>query len=522
MRLGVIMIVAVSACASSDRTDGGASAQGSVQPAAAPSAVVIPRWPADQEAHQLGSLDSVRPATVPLCRPEEPLFTADGVGPLRAGQSLREAAAVCQQMHATWDWGDEGIPSPALLVRFGAAVLQLSLEDTLPASRILTISSRSPAAHTSAGIHPGSTFAEFLRTYGTTELGDAECVLYASAAAAPRLSFRLDLGGSLDCVQLATLPASGAAAGLPSHTRVEALIAHSGHLFTHPRSDSAHAAQLEQYGVLVAYSHRGPDLAGADTGGFYFLSAREQQPTLRELGFIRAGDLLDPAARLVAIGDRGPVPMLASPATQYVDSAFRHSDEVCTISVPVPLRRTAPGNAPWLVGLAAAEPVSPAAWQRSNGKVPETLEGEVKRLVAEAGEGNADANADPFRVSTFLRAVTDGAEVLVIDARRGVSIVVHGDRGTSGTHEIVEQRFVIAERAAGDARAPFRSVYSTIGSDGSDWQSIATPVLMLRMGAVRLLALYADTQSSYGGGGAFIVRMAPGRWSEVAGWSAGC
>ncbi len=51
------------------------------------------------------------------------------------------------------------------------------------------------------------------------------------------------------------------------------------------------------------------------------------------------------------------------------------------------------------------------------------------------------------------------AEVIGIDARRDVSIVGDGERGTSWTYQFVGQRFVVAERAAGDARAAFRRVY---------------------------------------------------------------
>ncbi len=263
MRLTLIVVVALSACTSSDPPAVRANLPGSVQPAGTSPAIVIPRWPADQEAHQLGALDSVRPATVPMCRPEEPLFTGDSVGLLRVGQALREVAAVCPQVKATWHWGDEGIPTPVLLVRFGSAVLQLSLEDTIPASRVLSVSSHSPATRTSAGIHPGSTFAELLRAYDTIELVEEECVLYSSASAASGLSFRLDLARSLDCAELAVLPDNAAAAGLPSHTRVKALISLGGNRFAPSsvtlRNECRLAAQVLETGKPAP--HRAEALA---------------------------------------------------------------------------------------------------------------------------------------------------------------------------------------------------------------------------------------------------------------------
>ena len=280
------------------------------------------------------------------------------------------------------------------------------------------------------------------------------------------------------------------------------------------------AARLEEFGVLVG----NPDRPNDDTGSFFFISTSDPQLTPRELGFIRAADLLDAGARFTAIGDAGPLPMLASAAPQRVDSAFRAFDDVCTVGVPVPVRQGPARSSKWLIGLAAGGgvPFMPGAWQRHDGSaVPAAYAAEAMRLIAEFPGKGAEASPKAFSLATVLRTVADGVEILVVDARRDVA-VVHAEVGNSFTQEYVEQRFVIAERDSGAVDAPFRSAYTAVGNDASDWAVISTPALFLRMGSRRLLALHSWIGHPDGGGGVFIARVAPGRWSRVAGWAAGC
>ncbi|MEP7002343.1 MAG: hypothetical protein ABI969_17775 [bacterium] len=98
-----------------------------------------------------------------------------------------------------WDWGDEGIPEPVLLVRFGAMEVRITLDSTLPDSRVRSLLSSDVAARTPEGVGPGSSVTELQRTYGKPTYVEAECAVFATFKGTPGISFRLDLLKNFEC-----------------------------------------------------------------------------------------------------------------------------------------------------------------------------------------------------------------------------------------------------------------------------------------------------------------------------------
>src|SRR2546430_14967086 len=97
-------------------------------------------WPGDHDRYQLANLQL---DSAPTCRAVVPLLTSDSLGPLRPGQSLRELERACPRLLFGWDWGNEGIPAPAVVLRFGRAVVEVEFSDTAPTSGAYRISTDS-------------------------------------------------------------------------------------------------------------------------------------------------------------------------------------------------------------------------------------------------------------------------------------------------------------------------------------------------------------------------------------------
>ena len=224
-RVAILTLALVaSACSGSvpdERTDTSSGDQPAIAATRATADPAVPRsisWPEDQTTYQLANLDSLN-LTVPRCGDNAQL-SPDSVGFLQLGQSVSAVAARCADAVPMWDWGDEGIPAPVLLIRIGDTALQLAFEDTLASSVLVTIATGDSSARTSLGVGPGSSFGQLTQAYGPARLVEGECVLHATFASAPGLSFRLDTRRALDCEEIVQVAAANAAPRLPSSTRV--------------------------------------------------------------------------------------------------------------------------------------------------------------------------------------------------------------------------------------------------------------------------------------------------------------
>ena len=220
-----LVAFACSGSAPEGATDTSAADQPAIAAASAsaePVAARAIRWPEDQTTYQLGNLDSLNLA-VPRCGEHAPL-RPDSIGFLQLGQPVSAIGSHCPDAVPMWDWGDEGIPSPVLLVRLGDMALQLAFEDTLAASMLLSIATSDSTARTSSGVGPGSSFAQLTQAYGPVRLVEGECVLHATFASAPGLSFRLDTQRALDCEEIVRVADANAATRLPSSTRVSEVL----------------------------------------------------------------------------------------------------------------------------------------------------------------------------------------------------------------------------------------------------------------------------------------------------------
>jgi hypothetical protein len=184
-----------------------------------------PHWPDTERGPRLQTYlppsDSEAAAT-PLCRAAGAIITGDSIGPLHVGQSLDEVLTRCKSVLAGWDWGDEGVPEPALAVRLGSMVVVATMEDTTLTARVVILGTGSPGSVNSEGVRIGMPMDSVPARLGSPQLIENDCALYATFAGHPRLGMRLTHPEGADCGDLAPRPPR-----LPHGSRVERLFLHS-------------------------------------------------------------------------------------------------------------------------------------------------------------------------------------------------------------------------------------------------------------------------------------------------------
>ncbi len=178
------------------------------------------RWPSDRDQGQINLGVS---GSVPSCRPAVPPLMIDSLGPLRPGQPLVALERACPRLRYGWDWGDEGIPAPAVLLRFGTAMVEVELRDTLPSSPVYRVRTESPAIRTADGFGTGSALAAIVSAWGPPTFGVGECVLYVWFASHPGLSFRVRVPASWECEDVLAVE-QGRASKLPPGTTVREVL----------------------------------------------------------------------------------------------------------------------------------------------------------------------------------------------------------------------------------------------------------------------------------------------------------
>jgi hypothetical protein len=183
-------------------------------------------WPEDREANQLQVIrfrnGEGRPGStqVPQCRESAAMITSDSVGPVRAGQTLKELRRACPELLHGWDWGDEGVPAPAVAVRLCDAVVTAELDSTLATSRVRAVTVEHGSARTPEGLGPGSTLGEMTRAWGAPRLIEGECVIEAAFPGREGLVWRLSIPGRPNCAQVGEIARANAADRLPPETMV--------------------------------------------------------------------------------------------------------------------------------------------------------------------------------------------------------------------------------------------------------------------------------------------------------------
>ena len=334
-----------------------------------------------------------------------------------------------------------------------------------------------------------------------------------------------------------------------------------------PLSDDEFAQQNERFGVVIT----GGDHSPSEPGSFYFVDLVDSSRTLRGLGFIRAGALLDTAAAFDGIGDVLPAQRLRVASTQFVDSILREREDGCILQRPIPMRHSTPPPERWRLAMAAggAEAIPAAAWRITRDTAADHAA--ALRLMAALpmhpiyaafiarqdfaraadekanayrtaryGDARDDAWRDsarrvdstrrasmdsllatsPWRMNTLHRFTLDGTEFMVVSGTRTWEAESTGADSVGGFDMLGEQLALTAERDPHDPASPFQVVlhYHEIGPDMDTMQE---PLFLMRLGQERLLTLVADW--GYGeGGGTFYSRVGRGQWKEVARWIAGC
>ena len=147
----------------------------------------------------------VEPA--PQCRAQGVVIDADSIGPLRIGERLPGVLATCPHVLVGYDWGDEAIPEPALMVRFGLAAVLITLTDTTDTATVYYLSTSDTTLRTLDGIHVGEAIKQVADAIGPLEFEEGECGLFASSRRRPNLGLHLSLpGDSLECGNLVPKP----------------------------------------------------------------------------------------------------------------------------------------------------------------------------------------------------------------------------------------------------------------------------------------------------------------------------
>jgi hypothetical protein len=145
------------------------------------------------------------------------VLTPDSIGPIRAGQALRELRRECPQLYFGWYW-DEGSPSPGFAVWLGRALVVATITDSTTNARVFVAQTSSRAVRTSSGIGPGSLLRTAEATWGKDSLDEAECQLAVSFQSQPGLAWLVTIPAQWECGK-----AEGGASTsvLPAATRLE-------------------------------------------------------------------------------------------------------------------------------------------------------------------------------------------------------------------------------------------------------------------------------------------------------------
>ena len=176
------------------------------------------RWPADRYQFRRLALDSA-----PLCRQTVPVLTPDSLGPLRTGQPLRDVERACPHVLYWWSWTVDGIPTPAVLLRFGHAFIEAVFSDTLSTSLVLRLVTHSPLIRTVEGFGPGSRLAWISRSWGAHRFGERECVLYTWYRSRPGIIFQVNVPDDSGC-DAGQVVRDGERARLPWTTTVREVV----------------------------------------------------------------------------------------------------------------------------------------------------------------------------------------------------------------------------------------------------------------------------------------------------------
>jgi hypothetical protein len=167
-------------------------------------------WASPGASPQLQSYLSAWPSATMLpgrCGYGPSAIDADSIGPLHVGQRLSAVLAQCHDPVIGWDWGDEGIPEPALMVRIGPGIVLVTLTDTTDSARIQYLSTADSAFRTSEGVRVGMPVEELPSRIGPLTFLEGECGLFAGSVRHPELGVQLTLpSGATECGELVPTP----------------------------------------------------------------------------------------------------------------------------------------------------------------------------------------------------------------------------------------------------------------------------------------------------------------------------
>ncbi len=158
------------------------------------------RWPDPDKAPQLQALNERRASNFPIprCRDNTPILTHDSIGPIRAGQAVRDLLRQCPRLFFGWYW-EEGIPNPGFAVWLGKALVIATMTDSTTNARVVVAQTSSRTVRTSNGIGPGTLLRNAETTWGKGALDEAECQLTVSFHSQPGLAWIVTIPSHWEC-----------------------------------------------------------------------------------------------------------------------------------------------------------------------------------------------------------------------------------------------------------------------------------------------------------------------------------
>jgi hypothetical protein len=173
------------------------------------------QWPRDPTVNPVTAF----PTVAPLCDTRTPLLTADSVGPVTTTMHLGDIQRVCPSARRAWRIL-EGMPEPVLIVKLGAIVVVAEFADTLPATPIYRLWTKSSAARTVDGVGPGVNPATFAELWSPLAFWTGEGGFGMISNARPWISLSLQLPDPADWPLIDRIKTTRDWHLLPRETRV--------------------------------------------------------------------------------------------------------------------------------------------------------------------------------------------------------------------------------------------------------------------------------------------------------------
>jgi hypothetical protein len=139
------------------------------------------------------------------CGANDPTIDPGGIGPIRVEHTVADIHSLCPAAQRVWELGDEAIPEPAMVVRFGRTVVEVVFADTLRTAKVVRIMVEDSSARLRGHLRTGELLRGFTQVLGPIHVSDIECGLHASFDRVRGISVWLGIPHEVDCAKTTAL-----------------------------------------------------------------------------------------------------------------------------------------------------------------------------------------------------------------------------------------------------------------------------------------------------------------------------